>query len=191
MDLAQRWWLVLLRGFAAILFGVLAFMAPAIGLLMLVILFGAYAIADGVFNLSAGFAGARSGRRWGALIVEGILSLAAGVLAFVWPGITAIALLWVIAFWAVATGIAEIAAAIRLRRMIRDEWLLVATGLLSIAFGVILFARPGAGALALVLWIGAYAIVFGGLLVGLSFRLRSLAHAHRRPAPTRGVPAPA
>jgi uncharacterized membrane protein HdeD (DUF308 family) len=189
--LAARWWVLVIRGAAAILFGILAVAVPRISLFALVMLWGAYALVDGVFNLMLAARGARAGRRWGWLLFEGILSIAAGVVAFAWPGITALVLLALIGFWAVLTGIAEIAAAIRLRRQIRGEWLLATSGILSIAFGVLVLLFPGAGALALVWMIGAYAIVFGGLLIGLGVRLKRWGRPRERPIPTGGMPTPA
>jgi uncharacterized membrane protein HdeD (DUF308 family) len=186
--LADRWWMLAVRGVAAIVFGILTFIAPAESLFALVLLFGAYAVVDGAFNIVAGFH-RRGEPRWGWLIFQGAVSIAAGVLTFLWPGITAFALLMLIAAWALVTGVAEIAAAIRLRKAIRGEWLLALSGILSIAFGVLMFLFPGAGALAVVLWIGAYAVVFGVLLVALAFRLRSWRDQTRRQVPTGGVPA--
>jgi uncharacterized membrane protein HdeD (DUF308 family) len=185
---ATGWWTVALRGVAAILFGLVTLVSPVSSLFALVLIFGLYALVDGSFNLSTALrAGPLEGPRW-ALIVEGVASLVAGLAAFVWPGITAIALLYVIAAWAVSTGAAEILAAVRLRKQLRGEWLLVVAGMLSIAFGVVLFARPGLGALAVVLWIGAYALVFGVLLLALALRLRAWTEGSRRPIPPDGVP---
>ena len=186
--LARRWWTLTVRGIAAILFGVALLAAPGIGLLTLVILWGAYAFADGVFNLVLAVRGAQN---WGWLLFEGVISILAGVVAFLWPGITAMALLVVIAVWAFITGIAEIAAAIRLRRHIRGEWMLIATGILSIALGVLLILYPRAGALSMVSVIGVYAIIFGGLEIGLSLRLHSWQRTSARPIPTGGTPTPA
>jgi uncharacterized membrane protein HdeD (DUF308 family) len=170
-QLAERWWTLVLRGVAAILFGALTFALPQISLLVLVMLWAAYTLVDGVLNLILAARGARAGRRWGWLMFEGIVSIATGVLAIVWPDITAVALLVVIAAWAIVTGVAEIAVAIRLRRQLHGEWLLVVSGILSIAFGVLLVAYPGAGLLAMLWMVGAYAIVFGGLLIMLGWRL--------------------
>ncbi len=180
--LAERWWTLAIRGLAAIIFGILTFVFPGLSIYALVILFGAWAFADGVFNLIAAVRRA-GGERWGWLLFEGLASVAAGVVTFFWPGITAFALLMVIAAWSVVTGIAEISAAIRLRKHIRNEWLLGLTGVLSVVFGLLLFAFPGAGALALVFWIGAFAIAFGALLIALAFRLRAWARdpSHRVP----------
>ena len=186
--LFERWWTIALRGAAAIAFGVLTLIAPGASLLALVILFGAYALVDGAFNVA--FA-VRRRERWGALLLEGLASLAFGILTFVWPGITALALLFLIGAWAIVTGIAEIAAAVRLRKVIRGEWLMALAGVLSVAFGVLVFAFPGAGALALAAWIAAYAIVFGGVLVALGFRLRSLRERRDVALPSGGVRTPA
>jgi uncharacterized membrane protein HdeD (DUF308 family) len=189
--LAARWWMLVVRGAVAILFGIVAIAMPAISLYTLVLLWGAYVLVDGAFNVIHAVRGARAGRRWGWLLFEGIVSIMAGVLTFAWPRITALVLLMLIAFWAVLTGVAEIAAAIRLRRRIRGEWLLATSGVLSILFGVLLLVYPGAGALALVWMIGAYAIVFGALLIGLGLRLKRWGRSHGRPMPTGGMPTPA
>lgn len=186
--LAERWWAVVLRGLAAILFGLVAVVRPGAGLLALVWVWAAYAIADGVFNLIAGAHGARAGRSWGWLLFEGIVSILAGIVTFAWPGITAMVLVMLIAFWAVVTGIAEIAAAISLRHVLEREWLLGASGLLSILFGILLFAFPGAGALSLVFIIGLYAILFGLLLVGLGFKLERFGRPRTPPITTRPSP---
>lgn len=180
-----RWWALVIRGLAAIAFGALTFVNPSISLLALVILWGAYAIVDGVFGIVLSIRGARIVPGWGWLLAEGIASIAAGAVTFLWPGITALVLLFVIATWAVLTGIAEIATAVRLRRHVRGEWMLAASGILSIAFGVILAIRPLAGALAVTWLIGLYAILFGGLLVGLGFRLRRWQEMAHHPSPER------
>jgi uncharacterized membrane protein HdeD (DUF308 family) len=195
IELADRWWTLALRGGAAILFGVLTFVWPALSLLVLVILWGAYALVDGVFNLVLAFRSRRErateGQRWGWLVFEGAISILAGLVALLWPEISALALLFVIGAWAIVTGAAEIAAAIQLRKQIQNEWLLALSGIFSIVFGVLLFLFPRAGALAVVLWIGAYAIVFGGLLIALSLKLRKWAGGGERQVPTGGVTAPA
>jgi uncharacterized membrane protein HdeD (DUF308 family) len=179
--LSSKWWTFVIRGVLAIVFGLLAFLLPGITLLGLIFLFGAYTLADGVFNIIGAFQPDHQNRRWWVLLLEGIVSIAAGVIAFVYPGITALALLFVIAAWALVTGVLEIVAAIRLRRQIRGEWMLILAGVLSIVFAVLIVARPGVGALALVWWIGAYAIAWGALLIALGFRLRSWARAGDHP----------
>jgi uncharacterized membrane protein HdeD (DUF308 family) len=170
--LSRNWWLFLLRGLAGILFGIITFIAPAISLAALVLLFGAYAFADGVLSIVAAVR-RRGEARWGMLLLEGVAGIAVGVLTLLLPGITALTLLYLIAAWAIVTGVLELIAAVRLRKEIKGEWLLALGGIASIAFGVLVALLPGAGALAIVIWIGAYALVFGVLLVVLSFRLRS------------------
>jgi uncharacterized membrane protein HdeD (DUF308 family) len=170
--LARNWWAVAIRGVAAIIFGLLTFFWPGVTLAALVILFGVYAIVDGVFNLIAAFRGRTEERPWWLLALEGLVSIGAGIVAFAMPGLTAVVFVYVIAIWAIITGVLEIVAAIRLRDEIEHEWWLVAGGVLSVVFGLLLVVAPGTGALAMVLWIGAYAIVFGVLLIGLAFRLR-------------------
>ena len=179
--LAVKWWAVLIRGIAAILFGALTLVLPGITLIWLVLLFGAYALLEGVFALVAAARGtSRDSPRW-ALVLEGIVSIVAGALTFAWPGLTALVLLYVIAGWALVTGVLELFAAVRLRRHIDNEWWLALSGVLSLAFGVLMLIAPGAGALAVTLWIGAYAIVFGALLVALALRLRRAERGARTP----------
>src|SRR5207249_6104528 len=167
--IARNWWALALRGLAAVLFGLLTFFVPGVTLVTLVLLFGAYALLDGLFNVLAFFRVAS--HHW-ALLIEGVIGIIAGVLTFAWPAITAIALLYVIAFWAIFTGVFEIVAGIRLRKVIANEWLLLLMGVLSALFGLLILFAPGAGALAIVLWIGAYALIFGIFLLALAFRLR-------------------
>ena len=171
-ELPRHWWVVALRGLAAIIFGILAFIWPGITLSVLILFFGAYAIVDGVLALYTAFR-ARGEHMWGPLL-EGILGIGAGLIAFFWPGITALALLYVIAVWAILTGVMEIYGAIRLRRVITDEWALILSGALSVIFGVLLLAQPSAGALAVVWLIGIYAILFGIVLLIFAWRLRSV-----------------
>jgi len=178
--LARNWWALALRGLFAVLFGIAAFAWPGITLGALVLLYGAYAFVDGVFALAAALAGGTEGRPWWALLLEGLFGIAVGIMTIFWPGITALALLYLIAAWAVVTGVFEIVAAIRLRSEIRGEWLLALSGVLSVLFGLALVINPGAGALAMVWLIGAYAIVFGVLMIVLGFRLRSWSRAASR-----------
>jgi uncharacterized membrane protein HdeD (DUF308 family) len=191
MPLVRHWWMLTVRGVAAIVFGVLTFVAPGASLFALVVLFGAYALVNGAFAIGAAARGRAAERRWGAIVFDGIASMAFGALALAWPGITALALLYVIAAWAVVTGAAQIVTAIRLRKQIKGEWLLALGGALSIAFGVLLILAPVAGALAVTLWIGAYAVVFGAVQIWLSLRLRGWGRRTQRPLPTGGVPATA
>jgi uncharacterized membrane protein HdeD (DUF308 family) len=174
--LARNWWLLLLRGLLAILFGVLTFLWPGVTLVTLILLYGAYALIDGVLALGAAIMGGSMAPRWWLAIV-GLLGVAAGVLTLLWPGVTAFVLLFFIATWAVAIGVMQIIGAIRLRKEIDNEWLLIAGGILSVIFGVMLLLQPGAGALALIFVIGAYAFLYGILLVSFALRLRRHAHA--------------
>jgi uncharacterized membrane protein HdeD (DUF308 family) len=171
--LSRYWWVLLLRGIFAILFGVLAFVWPTITLATLVLLFGAYALVDGVFALIGAIRG--GGREpWWLLVLEGLVGIGIGVLTLFAPGITALALLFYIAIWAIATGVLEVAGAISLRKEIEGEWLLILSGIASVLFGVLLVARPAAGALAVLWLIGSYAIVFGVLMIMLAFKARKL-----------------
>ena len=181
-DLARNWWALALRGVAAVLFGLLALALPGATLAALVILFGAYALVDGAFALVTAARAVGRHAAWLGSLVEGVLGVAAGVAVFLWPGITTVALLALIALWAILTGIVEVVAAVRLRRELDGEWLLGLSGLVSILFGVVLLARPAAGALALIWAIGAYAILFGALLLGFAWRLRGR-QAHSRTTP--------
>ena len=163
-----------MRGLIAVLFGILTFIYPGISLTALVYLFGAYALVDGLFTIISAFNAPKGYRHWWVLLLGGVLGTIAGVLSFILPGITALVLLYLIAAWAIVTGIFEIAAAIRLRKEITGEWLLALGGVLSVLFGILLIAFPSTGALAVLWLIGAYAIVFGVLLIVLGFRLRKL-----------------
>lgn len=171
-NLTRYWWLLALRGVAAVIFGILAFIWPQLTLSVLVILFGAYVFVDGIANLITGVSDRQANERWWVMILEGIVSIAAGILTFVYPGITAVVLLYVIAFWAILTGMLEIAAAVRLRREIDGEWVLGLSGAASILLGLALIIFPGAGALAVIWLIGTYAILFGVLMIYLGFKLR-------------------
>jgi uncharacterized membrane protein HdeD (DUF308 family) len=174
--LAKNWWLLLLRGIAAIIFGILAFAWPGITLLTLVILYGAYALVDGVIAIAAAIRGEGGPQpRWW-LVVVGILGILAGLMTFFWPGITALVLLMFIGAWALVHGIFEIIGAIRLRKEIDNEWMLILSGVLSVIFGAAMLFMPGAGALALIWVIGAYSIIFGILFVGFAFRLKKHTH---------------
>jgi len=165
-----RWWTVALRGVAALLLGVLSIWAPGVAFMALVVLFGVYAIVDGALALGLTSQVPRPMRY--TLIFRGAISIGAGVLALLIPEITAVALLMVIATWAVISGLLEIMLAIRIRREVEGEWLLALEGVLSVVFGVMLFIAPLAGAVVLGLWVGAYALVLGGMLLGTAFRMR-------------------
>jgi uncharacterized membrane protein HdeD (DUF308 family) len=174
--LAKNWWMLLLRGIAAIIFGGLALAWPGMTLLTLVLFYGAYALVDGVLAISAAVTGGTLLPRWW-LAVVGLLGIAAGLLTFLMPGLTAIVLLYFIAGWAIATGVFQIIGAIKLRKEIDNEWLLILGGIISVLFGAAMIAAPGAGALALVTVIGIYAVIIGVLLVVLSFRLKKHVHS--------------
>jgi uncharacterized membrane protein HdeD (DUF308 family) len=174
--LAKNWWMLLLRGIAAIIFGVLALAWPGMTLLTLILFYGAYALVDGVLAIVAAITGGALMPRWWLAIV-GLLGIAAGLLTFLMPGLTAIVLLYFIAGWAIATGVFQIIGAIKLRKEIDNEWLLILGGIISVLFGVAMMAAPGAGALALITVIGIYAVIIGVLLVALSFRLKKHAHS--------------
>jgi uncharacterized membrane protein HdeD (DUF308 family) len=170
--LVQNWWALALRGLFAIIFGLLSLVWPGLSLAALVLLFGAYALVDGIFALIAAVRRAEAHMRWAQFAWEGVFGVAAGVVTFFWPGMTALLLLYFIAAWAVLTGIFKIAAAIRLRKEITDEWALGLNGVASIIFGIVLIVFPGAGALALIWLIGGFALLFGVLLLALALRLR-------------------
>jgi len=167
------WWAFVLRGVLTLLFGMLALLLPEMAVFTLVMAFGAFALASGVFDIVAALREKAPGpRRSWALFALGVVSILAGLVAFARPGLTAVWLLYLIATWALVTGILEIVAAVRLRKEIRGEWLLVGSGVLSVGFGALLVAFPSAGALAVLFWIGAYAILLGVMLVGLGMELR-------------------
>lgn len=178
--LFTNWWTFVVRGILAILAGVMTFAWPGLALLSLVLLFGFYAIADGVSNIIAAVRGRRGEERrpfW-TVLIQGILGVLAGLIALFMPGLTAITLLFVIAAWAIVTGALTIVAAIRLRKQIKGEWFLALSGALSIAFGALVGIFPGAGALGMVLVIGAHLTLFGVLLIVLGFKLRQRLQAN-------------
>jgi uncharacterized membrane protein HdeD (DUF308 family) len=170
-DLARNWWLVLLRGICAIIFGGLTLMWPGLSLLTLVLLYGVFALFDGGLAIGAAIMGGAPSPRWWLALV-GVLGIAAGAVTLMWPGITGIVLLYFIAGWAIAAGVFEIVGAFRLRKEIEGEWWLIGAGILSVLFGVLILMFPGAGALGIAFAIGWFAIVYGALLIGLSLRLK-------------------
>jgi uncharacterized membrane protein HdeD (DUF308 family) len=177
--MARNWWVVALRGVFAIIFGILAFLWPGMTLAVLVLLFGAYALVDGVFAVLASLTHRAENPRWYVLLVEGVVGILMGVLTFTWPGLTALVLLYLIAAWAIVTGLLQIIGAIQLRKEIKNEWLLVLGGVLSVLFGAFIWILPGAGALTVIWLIATYSIIFGILFVSLGFRLRGLAGSAR------------
>ena len=172
--LSKYWWILLVRGIAAVLFGIVALVWTEITLEVLILLVGAYLLVDGLFTLISAFGDRQSNERWWLLLLEGLVGVIAGIAIFIWPALSGLVLLYLVAAWAFATGILEIIAAVQLRREIEGEWLLIISGILSIIFGVLIAIFPGEGALAVVWLIGIYALLFGLLLILLSLRARSM-----------------
>jgi uncharacterized membrane protein HdeD (DUF308 family) len=170
-ELARRWWVLLVLGLVALAFAILTFLRPGITLSTLVLLFGFFSLADGILGVWAALAH-RHSHRW-TLLLGGLVGIAIGILTLAAPRVTAFALLLYIAFWAIATGVLEIIVALRLRKEIEGEWLLVLAGVLSVGFGLALIIRPGAGALAVAWLIATYATIFGIVLIALSFEVKS------------------
>lgn len=170
--LADRWWAIVIRGAAAVVFGVLALFWPDLTLIALIVLIGALAFVDGIFLLVHAFTGRREQSRW-LPVVQAVLSILFGFVVLLWPGLSALSLALLIGAWALVTGLVQIVTGIRLRREIGNEWLLVLSGALSVLFGLVMLIAPGAGALALIWLIGAYAVIFGIALIILGVRLRS------------------
>lgn len=170
-----NWWVLALRGVLAVLFGLLALIAPVATLTVLVLFWGAFALVDGIFALVSAFrVTGGKGRLW--LILEGALGILAGIVTFLYPGLTALVLLYIIAFWAIFIGILRIVTAISLRREMENEWLMILGGILTVIFGILLIALPGVGLLSLTWLIGIWALIFGIALIVLAFRVRNLQH---------------
>jgi len=182
MVLARNWWALALRGVFAIAFGVIAFILPGVTLAALVLLFGVYALVDGVLAIVAGVRAAERHERWMPMLLEGIAGLLAGVLTLVWPAITAVVLLYVIGFWALVTGVFKVVSAVRVRRHLSGELVHGLNGVISVLFGLFLLVVPGVGLLAVVWWIAGYALFRGAMLMTLAFRLRH--HAQHQATPT-------
>ena len=182
IGLARWWWTFVVRGVVAILFGALAFAAPGLGIGVLVGLFAAWALIDGVNSLLTGIRTRERDRSWWLEILEGIVSVAAGVIALLLPGVAAEILILLIAAWAIVTGIVEIVLAVRLRNVITGEVWMALAGVASILFGVVIYLFPAAGALSIVWLIGSFAIAFGVFLVLLGWRLRGVDRMARRDA---------
>jgi len=176
------WWLFYSRGFIAVLFGLAALLLPGLTLNILVLLVGAFFFADGVMALIGAFGSRRVEEHWWAALFEGIAGVLIGLMAIVWPGATLGAMIYLIAAWAVITGVFEIVGAFRLRRTIANEWILALCGIVSILFGLLLFVSPGAGAVTIAWILGAYAIFFGLLLLGLGYKLKKYLREERTAA---------
>jgi uncharacterized membrane protein HdeD (DUF308 family) len=177
-SLARNWWLLALRGVIAILFGVLVFLWPVLAWVVVVASFAAFALLDGAFALAAAVTGHGRGWRWWALILQGVLGILTAAVAILWPDVTQLFLLFLIAAWAMVTGVFSVIAAIRLRKEIEGEWALALSGILSVLFGLALVIVPAAGALAVAWLIAAYSIAFGVIMLALAFRLRRFARRH-------------
>ena len=173
--LVQNRWLLVLRGVLAIIFGVMAFIWPGITLISLIYIFAAYTLIDGILTIIWAFRNREVRDRWWLGLLEGIIDIAAGVIAFQFPTLAAVTLLFVVAAWAVITGLLEIITAVRLRREIENEWSLGLAGALSVILGVVLFLNPGAGLMGMVWVIGIWAVIFGILMIVLGIRLGRLA----------------
>jgi uncharacterized membrane protein HdeD (DUF308 family) len=172
MILAQNWWAVALRGVFAILFALIALFWPGATILSLVLFFSAYMLVDGVFGIVAAVRAASQNQRWGLLVLEGIMDILVGVIAFAWPGLTALFFVTLMAIWSLITGILMIVAAFKLNPAYGRGWLIF-SGLVSVLFGVALLIAPLIGAVVLAWWLGAYAMVFGITLMVLAFKLKS------------------
>ena len=170
--LANNWWAVALRGVVALLFGITAFVMPLVTMLSLVVFFAAFSFVDGVFGIVMSVRGARRGERWIWLLLNGILGIVAGALAILWPGITVLAFVMLVAAWALVSGTFMLISAFRLKIDHGRVWLAVG-GIASIVFGILLVISPFIGALVLTYWTGAHALVLGGTLLVLAYRLRS------------------
>lgn len=174
--MGKSWWLLLLRGLVAIAFALLTWLQPAASLAAMVLVFGIYVLADGVLGIWAALSGRKNHRHWWVLLLWGLVSVAVGAMTFLAPAITGLVLLMYIAAWAIVTGVLQIVAAFRLRKEIQGEWLMGLMGVLSVAFGLLLVAQPGAGALAVAWIIATYAFIFGALTVMMAFKVRKFAN---------------
>jgi uncharacterized membrane protein HdeD (DUF308 family) len=175
--LADNWWKLLLRGVIAIAFGVLTFMQPGISLSALVLVFGAYALVDGVLAIWTAIAGRGQIEHWVVLLLGGLGGVGIGVLTFMVPGITAIVLEFYIAFWAILVGMLGIVTGVRLRKEISGEWALILSGILAVVFGAYIISQPINGALSILSILATFAILYGILLSMVAFKVKSLAGA--------------
>jgi uncharacterized membrane protein HdeD (DUF308 family) len=175
--LARNWWAIGIRGVVGILFGLVALFLPGATMLSLVLLFAAYIFVDGVFGIVSAVRAARAHERWGLLVLEGLVDIAVAAIAVLWPGITVVAFVFLVAFWAILTGVLELAAAFRLEFIDGRGWLIFG-GVVSVLYGTLLIVAPMIGAVVLTWWLGAYALVFGVCLVVLAFKLRARLDKH-------------
>ena len=182
--LAESWWMVGLRGILGIIFGLICLLTPDIAVGALVLLFAFYMLVDGLFAIAAGIRNARNGERWGLLLLEGLVDIAAAAVAFLWPGLTLVVLIWIIAIWAVISGGLMLASAFALKKD-HGRWWLALGGICSLIFGALLIVAPLVGAFVLIWWLGAYALVFGVVLLVLAFQLHSKYEAHSAPKAKR------
>ncbi len=173
LSFATNWWALVLRGVLGVVLGLLSFAWPGVTLVVLAFLFAGYALVDGVVSIIGAVRAMERHERWVALVLEGIVGIGAAAVTIFWPPITVLALVYIIAAWSIITGSLEIAAAVRLRRVISGEWLLVLGGIASLLFGFLVILAPIAGALVLALWVGAYWLIFGVLLISFGIRMRS------------------
>jgi len=172
--LSRNWWAVLLRGICAVIFGLAAFAWPGITLALLILFYGAYVLVEGIFAVVSSFGRTKDSKFPWSMFLVGLVSIAVGLITFVWPGLTALALLYLIGAWAIVRGIFEIVAAFELRKQIEGEWLMIIAGMASVLFGVLMVLWPGAGVLALLWLIGIFAVIFGVIIIILAFKLRGL-----------------
>jgi uncharacterized membrane protein HdeD (DUF308 family) len=173
--MSQYWWLLALRGLIGIIFGTIAFVMPVATMIALVLVFAAYMLVDAGFTFYAAYQAARRGRKWGLMVLQGLLNLFVGAVAAVLPGLTAIAFVLMVAAWALVSGALQIAAAFRIDK---GRWWLVFGGVVSLIWGILLIIAPLIGAVVLTWWMGAWAIVFGALMIAAAFRLRSQRAQH-------------
>lgn len=186
--LTRNWWVLLVRGLCAVVFGVMAFAWPISAVVVLALIYGAYALLDGIAALVFAIRSRHENENWWALLLVGMAGIGVGLITFAWPGITLEVLVLFVAVWSIVRGVFEIVAAIRLRRHIESEWLLALDGAVSILFGIAIFAWPIAALITLAWLIGAGAILFGILAIALSLRLRALRNRmHQQHAPPAGA----
>ncbi|MGO4704971.1 HdeD family acid-resistance protein [Microvirga sp. 2MCAF38] len=169
--LAENWWAIALRGVFAILFALIAFFLPGATILSLVLFFSAYMLVDGVFGIVSAVRAARQGQRWGLLVLEGIVDILVGVIAFSWPGLTVLFFVTLMAVWSLVTGVLMVVAAFKLDAEYGKGWLIF-SGIVSVLFGIALLVAPLVGAVVLTWWLGAYAMIFGISLLALAFKLK-------------------